>query len=86
MANGDTIKNHFLTIKQATATTAHGAFIPVRVRDMFQLGPQTTVLPGLDPKHKGLLFPDLSLEDTDLESIMGDKVSPEMKVRILAEV
>ena len=53
---------------------------------MFQLDPQTTVLPGLDPNHHDLLFPDLSLEDPDLESIMGDKVSPEMKVRILAEV
>ena len=55
LANGDAILNHRLSIKQATATTAHGAFTPVRVRDMFQLGPKTIVLPGLDPKHKGLL-------------------------------
>ena len=86
MANGDTISNHCLSIKQDNAKTAHGAFTPVRVRDMFQLGPKTTVLPGLVPKHHDLLFPDLCLEDPDLESIMGDKVPPEMKVRILAEV
>ena len=86
MANGDAISNHCLSIKQATATTAHGAFTPVRVRDMFQLGPKTTVLPELDPKNKGLLFPDLCQEDPYLESIIGDEVSREMKVRILAEV
>ena len=40
----------------------------------------------LDPFYQGLLFPDLSLEDPDLESIMGDKVSPEMKVMILTAV
>ena len=86
MANGDAITSPRFTIKQATARTAHRASAPVRIRDMFQLGPKTTVLPGLDPKHHDLLFPDLSLEDPDLESIMGDKVPPRMKVRILAEV
>ena len=44
------------------------------------------VLPELDPAHQGPLFPDLSLEDPDLESIMGDEVSPEMKIMILAAV
>ena len=34
----------------------------------------------LDPSYQGHLFKDLSLEDPDLESIMGDEVSPEMKV------
>ena len=43
-------------------------------------------MPELDPSYQGLLFPDLSLEDPDLESIMGDKVSPEMKVMILMAV
>ena len=86
MANGDFIADHRSEIKQATATAAQGAFIPVRGRDMFQLDPQTTVMPELDPTHHDLLFPDLSLEDPDLESIMGDKVSPEMKVMILSAV
>ena len=42
------------------------------------------VLPELDQAHQGPLFPDLSLEDPDLKSIMGDEVSPEMKILILA--
>ena len=53
---------------------------------MFQLDPQTTVLPELDPTHHDLLFLDLSLEDPDLESIMGDEVSQEMKTMILMAV
>ena len=40
-------------------------------------------MPELDPSYQGLLFLDLNLEDLDLESIMGDKVSLEMKVMIL---
>ena len=44
------------------------------------------VMPELYPTYQGLLFPDLSLEDPDLESIMEDKVSPEMKVMILMAV
>ena len=40
----------------------------------------------LDSSYQGLLFPDLSLEDPDLESIMGDEVSPEMQTKILAAV
>ena len=43
-------------------------------------------MPELDPSYQGLLFPDLSLEDPDLESIMGDEVSPEMKVMILTAI
>ena len=86
MANRDFIADHHLDIKQATATAAQGAFLPVRERDLFQLDPQNTVMPELDPSYQGLLFPDLSLEDLDLESIMGDKVSLEMKVMILTAV
>ena len=44
------------------------------------------VLPELDPAHQDILFPYLSLEDLDLESIMGDDVSPEMKTMILMAV
>ena len=83
MANRDFIADHHLDIKQATTAAAQGAFLPIRERDLFQLDPQNTVMPELDPSYQGLLFPDLSLEDPDLESIMGDKVSPEMKVMIL---
>ena len=43
-------------------------------------------MPELDLSYKGLLLPDLSLEDSDLESIIGDEVSPEMKVMILTGV
>ena len=86
MASRDFIADHRLDIKQATTTAAQGAFLPVRERDLFQLDPQNIVMPELDPSYQGLLFPDLSLEDLDLESIMGDKVSPEMKVMILMAV
>merc|ERR1712240_739550 len=55
-------------------------------RDLFQLGPFSMVLPELDPAHQDLLFPDLSLEDPDLKSIMGDEISPEMKTMILVAV
>ena len=44
------------------------------------------MFPGFDPKHHDLLFPDLSLEDPDLESIMEEEVSMEMKVMILMAV
>ena len=40
----------------------------------------------LDPSYQGVLFPELSLEDPDLESIMGDEVSPEMQTKILMAV
>ena len=86
MANGDFIADHCLDIKQATARAAQGAFLPVRERDLFQLEPQRTVMPELDPSYQGLLFPDLSLEDLDLESIMGDEISQEMKTMILVAV
>ena len=86
MANRDFIVDHRLEIEQATTTAAQGAFLPVRERDLFQLDPQNTVMPELDPSFQGLLFPELSLEDPDLESIMGDEVSPEMKVMILMAV
>ena len=56
------------------------------MRDIFQLDPQNTMMPELDPSYQGLLFPDLSVEDPDLESIMGYKVSPEMKVMVLTAV
>ena len=40
----------------------------------------------MDPTYQVLLFPDLSLEDLDLKFIMGDNISPEMKVMILMAV
>ena len=86
MAYRDFIADHHLEIEQATATAAQGAFLPIRERDLFQLDPQSTVMPELDPSYQGLLFPDLSLEDPDLESIMGDEVSLEIQTMILTAV
>ena len=43
-------------------------------------------MPELDPSYQGLLFPELSPEDLELESIIGDEVSPEMKIIILTAV
>ena len=77
MANADFIVDHHLEIDQATATAAQGAFLPIRERDHFQLEPQLTVMLELDPSYQGLVFPELSLEDQDLEFIMGED-PPEM--------
>ena len=73
MTNRDFIADDHFEIKQATATSAQGAFIPVRGTDMFQLDPQITVMPELDPAYQGLLFPDLSQEDSDLSPSWGMK-------------
>ncbi len=83
MANADFVADHRLEIDQATITASQGAFLPVRERDLFQLDPKFTVMGELDSSYQGLLIPDLSLEDLDLESIMGDEVSPEMQTKIL---
>ena len=86
MANKDFIMGHRLEIKDAMAKADKGAFLPVRERDLFQLGPLSMVLPELDPAYQGLLFQDLRVEDPDLEAIMGDNISLEMKVMILTAV
>ena len=78
--------DHHHKIDQALTNTAQVAFLSVRERHLFQLKPQHTVMLELDPSYQGLLFPDLSLEDPDLESIMGDEVSPKMKVMILTAI
>merc|ERR1711873_14849 len=75
MAIEDFIADYCLRIKNAMAKADKGAFLPVRERNLFQLGPLSMVLLELDPAHQDLLFPDLSLEDPDLKSIMGDGVS-----------
>ena len=87
-ANANQVADHHHKIDQAPTNAAQGegAFLPFRERDLFQLGPLSMVLLELDPAHQDLLFPDLSLEDPDLESIMGDEISPEMKTMILVAV
>ena len=40
----------------------------------------------LDPDYQGLLFPDICLEQPELQSIMGDQVSPEVQTKILTAV
>ena len=86
MANGDFMADHRLEIDLATATAAQGAFLPIRERDLFSLDPQFTVMGELDSSYQGLLFPDLSLEDLELESIMKDEVPQEVQTRILVAV
>ena len=51
---------------------SQGAFLPVKERDLYLLGPQPTVCGDLDPTYQGLVFQDSSLEEPDLESTMGD--------------
>ena len=51
---------------------SQGAFLPVKERDLYLLGPQPTVRGNLDPIYQGLIIQDSSLEEPDLESIMGD--------------
>ena len=51
---------------------SQGAFLPVKERDLYLLGPQPTVCEDLDPTYQSLVFQDSSLEEPDLESTMGD--------------
>ena len=67
---------------QTLTNTNKGAFLPIRERDLYLLGPQPTVLGDLDPTYQGLVFPDSSLEEPDLESIMGDLVPQGIKDRV----
>ena len=73
-ANGDQIGNHCVTINQALANAAKDAFLPIRERDLYNLDPQPTLLGELDPDYQGLVFPDYSLEELDLKSIMVDHI------------
>ena len=50
------------------------------------MDPQPTLLGELDPDYQGLIFPDYSLEEPDLESIMGDLVPQDIQTRILTAV
>ena len=84
MANGDQVAAHCHTIDQALANAAQGAFLPVRERDLFCLDPQPTVLVEWDPSYQGPVLPDSSsLEELDLESILGDSVPQDIKNRDL---
>ena len=75
--------DHHHKLDQALANAAKGAFLPVRERDLYLLGPQSTVHGDLDPTYQGLVFPDSSLEEPDLESIMGEWVPQDIKIRVL---
>ena len=86
MANRDQVVAHRHIIDQALANAAQGAFLPVKERDLYNLDPQLTVLGELDPTYQGPIFPDFSLEEPDLESIMGDLVPQEIQTRILVAV
>ena len=74
MANADYMADHHHKIDQALTNAAQGAFLPVRERDMYSLGAQPTVMRELDSTYQGLIFPDFSMEEMDLESIMEDSV------------
>merc|ERR1711867_141357 len=83
MANGDQVADHYHKIDQALSNAAQGAFFPIRERDLYSLDPQPTVLGELDPTYQGLVFLDFSLEEPDLESIIGDLVPQGIKDRVL---
>ena len=83
MVNTDQVVDHCHKIDQALTNAAQGAFLPVKERDLYSLGPQPTVLRELDPTYHGLIFLDFSLEEPDLESIMGDLVPQEIQTMIL---
>ena len=86
MANTDYLAGHRHQIEQATADATPQAFLPVRERDLFNLGSQPTVMGELNPAYQGLLFPDICLKQPELESIMGDQVSQEVQTRTLMAV
>ena len=62
---------------------SQGAFLPVKDRYLYLLGPQPTVCGDLDPTYQGHVFQDSSLEEPDLESTMGDWVPQDIKIRVL---
>ena len=86
MANGDQVADHCFIIDQALVHANQEAFLPVKMRDLYNLDPQDTLLGDLDPAYQGLIFPDRSPESMDLESIMGDLVDPDTKERIMNAV
>ena len=84
LANADQVAEHRHKIDLALTNIAQGAFLPVRERDLFCLDPQPTVLGELDPSYQGPVFLDSSsLEEPDLEFIMGDSVPQDIKNRVL---
>ena len=86
MANVDFIVNHRLEIDQATTTAAKGAFLLLAERGTCFNWIHNTVFLELDPSHQDLLFHEISMEDLDLESIMGYEVSLELQTMILTAV
>ena len=86
MANTDYLAGYHHQIEDVMADSAPGVFHPVRERDLFSLGPQNTVMGELDPNYQGLLFPDICLEQPELQSIMGDQVPQEVQTKILTAV
>ena len=51
---------------------SQGAFLPVKERDLYLLGPQPTVHEDLDPAYQSLVFQGSSLEEPDLGATIGD--------------
>ena len=72
MSNADYLAGHRHQIENAEADAAPQAFLPVRERDLFTLGPENTVMGEQDRACQGLLFPDICLEQPELQSIMED--------------
>ena len=68
------------------ANTAPQAFLPIKERDLFNLGSMPTVMGELNPAYKDPIFPDFCLEQLELESIMGDQVPQENQAKILLTV
>ena len=79
MANGDLLAAHRHKVDQATTDTVPQAFLPIRERDLFNLGSQPTIMGELNPEYEGPIILDFQLEEPELQSIMGDKVSPEIQ-------
>ena len=86
LANSEYLVAHPHQIEQATTNAAQQAFLPIRERDLFNLGSQPTVMGELNPAYQGPIFPDFCLEQPELESIMGDQVSQEVQSKILTAV
>ena len=58
MANTDYLAGHCHQIKQATTDATPKAFLPVRERDLFNLGSQPTIMGEINPAYQDPLFPD----------------------------
>ena len=66
-ANLDYLAGHRHQIEKTMADAAPQAFLPIKERDLFNLGSMSTIMGELNPAYKDPIFPDFCLEQLELE-------------------